>query len=82
MMDVYGQADMHDDCAAGSIGCVECKMRLAKFLNERLAPIRERRAQLEQHPEQLDEILAAGAEKARKVARETLGEVRRAMNFD
>jgi len=82
MMDVYGQADMHDDCTAGRIGCVECKMRLAKFLNERLAPIRERRAQLEQHPEQLDEILAAGAEKARKVARETLGEVRRVMNFD
>ncbi len=82
MMDVYGQADMHDDCVAGCIGCVGCKMRLATFLNERLAPIRERRAQLEAHPEQLDEILAAGAEKARKVARETLGEVRRAMNFD
>lgn len=81
MMDVYGQADMHDDCTAGRIGCVECKMRLARFLNERLAPIRERRAQLEQHPEQLDEILAAGAEKARKVARETLSEVRRAMDF-
>lgn len=82
MMDVYGQADMHDDCTAGCIGCVECKMRLANFLNERLAPIRERRIDLEQHPEQLDEILAAGAEKARKVARETLSEVRQAMNFD
>ena len=81
MMDVYGQADMHDDCTAGRIGCVECKMRLAKFLNDRLAPIRERRAELEQHPEHLTEILAAGAEKARKVARETLGEVRKVMNF-
>jgi len=81
MMDVYGQADMHDDCTAGCIGCVECKMRLTKFLNDRLAPIRERRAELEQHPEHLTEILAAGAEKARKVARETLGEVRKVMNF-
>lgn len=82
MMDTYGQADMHDDCTAGRIGCVACKMRLANYLNERLAPIRERRKELEQHPEQLDEILAAGAEKARKVAQESMAEVRKAMNFD
>ena len=43
MQKAYGRADMHEDCEAGRIGCVECKMRLANFLNERLAPIRERR---------------------------------------
>ncbi|MHB9037738.1 MAG: tryptophan--tRNA ligase [Armatimonadota bacterium] len=81
MMDVYGQADMHADCEAGKIGCMECKKRLANFLNDRLAPIRERRNELVQHPELLDEILAAGAEKARKVARVTMEEVRSAMHF-
>ncbi|MCE5313529.1 MAG: tryptophan--tRNA ligase [Armatimonadota bacterium] len=81
MMDVYGQADMHDDCEAGKIGCMQCKKRLANFLNGRLAPIRERRNELVQHPERLDEILAAGAEKARKVAKVTMEEVREAMHF-
>ncbi|MCX6346162.1 MAG: tryptophan--tRNA ligase [Armatimonadetes bacterium] len=81
LMKTYGQADMHEDCVAGKIGCVGCKMRLANFLNERLTPIRERRCELEQHPEKLDEVLAAGAEKARKVAKESMAEVREAMNF-
>jgi len=81
MQKAYGRTDMHDDCEAGRIGCVECKMRLAAFLNDRLAPIRARRAELVAHPEQLDAILSSGAEKARKVARETMGEVRRVMNL-
>lgn len=82
LLDTYGQADMHDDCTAGRIGCVGCKKRLTEYLNNRLAPIRERRVELEQHPEKLDEILAAGAEKARKVAQVTMEEVRKVMNFD
>jgi tryptophanyl-tRNA synthetase len=81
MLDVYGKADMHADCEAGKIGCMECKKRLSDFLNERLAPIRERRNELVQHPAHLDEILAAGAEKARKVACVTMEEVRSAMQF-
>lgn len=82
LLNTYGQADMHDDCTAGLIGCVGCKKRLTEYLNNRLAPIRERRVELEQHPEKLDEILAAGAEKARKVAQVTMEEVRKVMNFD
>jgi tryptophanyl-tRNA synthetase len=81
MLDVFGQADMHKDCEAGVIGCVECKMRLAKYLNERLAPIRQRRRELEEHPERLDDILAAGAEKARTIAQATMADVREAMNL-
>ena len=73
---------MHEDCEAGRIGCVECKTRLADFLNERLAPVRKRRAQLEQNPAEVNGILAQGAEKAREVARETMEEERRAMDFD
>ena len=82
MLDVYGQADMHKDCEEGKIGCVQCKKRLADFLNTKLAPIREKRTELKEHPEKLDEILAAGAEKARAVARETMAEVREVMHFD
>lgn len=81
MLKTYGQADMHKDCELGVIGCVECKKRLSDYLNNRLAPIRERRLELLEHPEQLDEILAAGAEKARATAQATMQEVRAAMNF-
>ena len=41
-------------------------------------PIRERAAALRAQPGQLDEILAAGAEKARRAAEETMELVREA----
>jgi len=55
---------------------------LAALINERLAPIRERRAHFEANPSVVDEILAAGAENARTVARETLEQVRGAMKLN
>lgn len=81
MLETYNQEVLHEDCEAGRIGCMECKKRLSDFLNGRLAPIRERRRELEQHPEKLEEILAEGAGKARTVARQTMEEVRAAMNM-
>lgn len=81
MQKAYGHEEMHHDCEAGLIGCVECKMRLATFLNDRLAPIRERRAELLAQPERVAAILAEGADKARRVAEETIAEVRKAMGL-
>lgn len=82
MLKLYGRSDLHEDCESGRIGCLYTKDRLAAVLNERLAPIRERRAHFTGHPELVDDILAAGAEKARKAAAETLADVRRVMNLD
>ena len=42
---------------------------------ENFTPIRERVNQLLEAPEELDEILADGAAKARVIARETLGRI-------
>lgn len=81
MMAAYGRADLHEDCEAGRIGCVETKDRLAALLNERLAPIRERRRHFEANPSVVAGVLAAGAEKARQTARETLEQVRAAMGL-
>lgn len=81
MLAIYGRADLHEDCEAGRIGCVETKDRLAALLNERLAPIRERRRYFEANPDIVHEILACGAQKARKTARETLEQVRMAMGL-
>ena len=75
-------AELEDTCRKGEIGCVACKKRLATCLNELLDPIRERRAYYDQRPELIDEILAAGIERANKVGEETLAQVKAAMKID
>jgi len=73
---------LHSECEAGKVGCVACKKHLSELLNARLAPIRERRVQLQENPAELDEIIAAGDERARKTSRETMEEIRRVMHLD
>ena len=81
MLMLYGRTDLHLDCEQGLAGCLDTKLRLADVINERLAPIREKRREFEQNPSLVDDILADGAGKARKVARKTLEEVRSVMNL-
>lgn len=84
MMQLYDRdevAQLHGDCEAGRVGCMACKKKLAKILNERLEPIRDKRKIYEENPALLEEILAAGADKARKVARETMSDIRNAMGM-
>ncbi len=75
-------AELEPACRRGEIGCVECKTRLAKCLNELLDPIRERRAYYDEHPEVVDEILRKGTERAVSEGAKTLAEVREAMKID
>lgn len=67
------------ECKAGMLGCVQDKRDLARAIIAALAPIHARRRELEQHPEEIDCILSEGTENARKVAQETMAEVRAAM---
>src|SRR3954463_7970300 len=53
-------------------GYGDFKKDLAEVVVERLSPIRERTLELLDNPRELDEILEAGAERAREVARSTL----------
>jgi tryptophanyl-tRNA synthetase len=46
-----------------------------------LAPIRERALELQAEPERVDRILAEGASTARRMASETMREVRERMGF-
>ncbi len=66
-------------CTQGKIGCVNCKEELADLLNKLLVPYREVYSKVNQ--ENIDEILEEGSRKARKVAKETLGEVKEVMNL-
>jgi tryptophanyl-tRNA synthetase len=67
---------------AGTVPDVEVKGRLVEVLEEFLAPIRERRAELASKPRLVDELLTAGSERGRREASETLREVRHAMKLD
>ena len=71
-----------EECKAGKRGCVACKKQLAQNIIEELRPIREKRAYYEAHPEEVDKILIEGTEKARKVAKETMKKVKKAMMLD
>lgn len=65
----------------GGLGDVEIKKRLARGLNEILAPIREKREHLEKDPKYIMELLEEGTKEARKVAKQTLTEVREVMKI-
>lgn len=67
---------VEEGCRGARIGCIDCKRKLAEHMEQRLAPIRERATELRQQPGRVDEILAAGAEHCRAIARETMREVR------
>lgn len=61
----------------GGLGDVVCKRYLNEVLQEVLAPIRERRKELEKDFDAVKEIYKQGSLKARTVARETLKRIRR-----
>ena len=62
-------------------GYGDLKTATAQAVVEMLAPVRERYAELRGDEQRLEAILAEGAQKARAMARETLGDVRAAMGF-
>lgn len=66
----------------GGLGDVKIKKFLNKVLEEELAPIRARRAQFEKDIPAVYEILRKGSDAARKVAAQTLAEVKRAMRIN
>jgi tryptophanyl-tRNA synthetase len=68
-------AELHDGCRTARIGCVDSKKALAEAIIETLRPIQERKAELLSRPGRVQEILHAGAAKARAVAKETVREV-------
>ncbi len=73
--------ELAENCRSAKIGCVQCKQALAEGINAVLQPLRERRQAFASHPEDVDDILADGAKRARAIASETIREVKEKMNF-
>ena len=73
--------EVYQKCTTAQMGCVECKQLLAEGINKALKPLRERRRELAERPEFVQEVLQEGARRARVIARETLAEVREKMGI-
>lgn len=71
--------EIEEDCKAAKLGCVACKKELAEAIVHGLVEVHERRLALSSNPQKIREILMAGAEKARNVAKATISQVREAI---
>jgi tryptophan--tRNA ligase len=69
-------ADELGDAGGGGL-----KRLVTEVVNEHLAPIRARRAELVADPGHLQRVLAAGNQQANEIADATLAEVRQAMQM-
>ena len=76
-----GRAPEEIAAEIGDSGAGALKVLTAELLNAHLAPVRERRAELEKDPEQLLAMLRSGNERARDVATDTLQRVREVMGM-
>ena len=68
-------------CRSAGIGCLDCKQPIIDAVLKEQAPIRERSEDFLQDPEAVQAIIDEGCEAAREAARDTLEEVRQAMNL-
>jgi tryptophanyl-tRNA synthetase len=74
-------AMINTECRRAGIGCVDCKKRYAENLNKSLQPFRDRRTQLAADPNYIPDVLHDGANRARSIARQTMDEVREAVQL-
>ena len=75
------QALVAHNCRTAGWGCLDCKRVLADNMIAALTPLRERAQELRSQPQRVREILRAGADKARAIARRTMERVRRRMGL-
>jgi tryptophanyl-tRNA synthetase len=68
-------------CTTAGIGCLECKQPVIEAINLELAPMRVRAQPYVDDPALVKNIIADGCEKARRLAAETMRDVREAMGL-
>lgn len=68
-------------CTTAGIGCIECKQPVIDAVLKEQEPMRERAQQYLDDPSLVRAIIADGCDKARKLAQETMRDVREAMGL-
>jgi len=76
------QTEIAPPCRTGELGCVDCKMRLSRNLNQALEPIRNKRVELLKSPDDVWDALKTGGARARSCARAVMEKVRAAMKMN
>jgi tryptophanyl-tRNA synthetase len=83
--EVYSNAKTKDwvmkGCTSAGIGCLECKQPVVDAVLAEQKPMHERAQQYLDDPSLVRAIVADGCEKARKLAQETMRDVREAMGL-
>lgn len=74
-------AEINVECRRAGIGCVECKQRMAANLNQHLEPFRQKRSEYARDPNYVWDILRDGKQRAAKIAKQTMIEVRQAVGL-
>lgn len=72
---------VNKECRTAEIGCIDCKKLASDAMVTKLSPIWEARTQFSHDPKQVQDIVEAGAERAKKVSHQTLEEVKDAMKI-
>jgi len=76
------QAELAERYRAGGMGYGHAKTELLDKINELFGPMREKRAELADDMDFVEDVLRQGAEKARQLARETLRSARQAVGLE
>jgi len=72
---------VHQCCTTAGIGCLDCKQPVIEAINKELAPMRERARTYLDDPTLVKNIIADGCDRAKRLAAETMREVREAMGL-
>lgn len=75
-------SEIDKGCRNATLGCVDCKKKLAAAINKLFSPWRERRVSLEAKPDYVKDVIHTGCERARKTAEATMSEVREKLQLD
>ena len=79
--DAARKAWVVEGCTTAGIGCLECKQPVIEAINAELAPMQARIKEIEAKPGYVKDVLRDGCAKARRVAEETMLDVRNAMGL-
>jgi tryptophanyl-tRNA synthetase len=83
---IYSEATTRDwvvqGCTTAGIGCLDCKQPVIDAINKEQEPIRERAQRYLDDPTLVRNVVADGCERARKLAEETMRDVREGMGLD
>jgi tryptophanyl-tRNA synthetase len=74
-------SEIREGCTSGTLGCFDCKMNIAKKIKDYFAPVHQKRSELENNIDYIKNVLSDGEKKAKKVAENTMLQVREAMKL-